>query len=111
MPDAIRTITADELKLKLDRGDDFRLVNALGAWEFRAAHIPGSEHFENLNQTMESLMPDEEIVVYCTNPACRASHELYNELVEHGYGNVRRFEGGLEAWAGADYPLDGDGIT
>jgi hypothetical protein len=42
---AMRLISAHELKEKLDRGDPLKLVNALGDWEYQAAHIPGSLHF------------------------------------------------------------------
>ncbi len=35
-------ITLNELREKLYRGDDFKLVMALGDWHFRAVHIPGS---------------------------------------------------------------------
>jgi rhodanese-related sulfurtransferase len=110
MSDPIRVISAPELKAKLDGGDHLRLVNALGDWEFRAAHIPGSEHFANTEQVLESMRPDEEIVVYCSNPACRASQKLYKDLVEHGFENVRRFEGGLSAWEDAGYPLEGEDV-
>src|SRR5215217_3404098 len=41
----MRLISAQALKEKLDRGDPLKLVNALGEWEYRAAHIPGSLHF------------------------------------------------------------------
>src|SRR5689334_5966640 len=40
----IRTINRDELRDKLARGDDFRLVMALNRWAFDAKHIPGSLH-------------------------------------------------------------------
>ena len=35
-------IDREELKAKLDRGDDFKLVMTLGEWAFEAQHIPGS---------------------------------------------------------------------
>jgi rhodanese-related sulfurtransferase len=110
MSDAIRVISADELKAKLDRGDDLRLVNALGDWEFNAKHIPGSEHFANTERVVDAIRPDEDVVVYCSNPACRASQKLYKDLVERGYENVRRFEGGLEVWEDAGYPLEGEDV-
>ena len=37
----IRTISRDELKAKLDRGDDFKLIMALNRWAYDAKHIPG----------------------------------------------------------------------
>jgi rhodanese-related sulfurtransferase len=47
-------------------------------------------------------------VVYCTDPACVASQFAYQWLVEAGYTNVRRYEGGLSDWAAAGYQLDSD---
>jgi rhodanese-related sulfurtransferase len=108
--DDIRVITADELKAKLDRGDRLRLVNSLKDWEFNAKHIPGSEHFSGIEDATTSLKPDEEIVVYCTDPPCGASQKMYWDLVDRGFENVRRFEGGLVAWDAAGYPLEGDAV-
>ena len=45
-------IEREELKAKIDRGDDFRLVNALGGWAFRASRIPGSVHFDSPEEAM-----------------------------------------------------------
>jgi rhodanese-related sulfurtransferase len=108
MSDPIRVISADDLKAKLDRGDEFRLVNALGDWEFNAKRIPGSEHFTKAEQAVEAIRPDEDVVVYCSNPACRASQKLYKDLVERGFENIRRFEGGLSEWEDKGYPLEGE---
>ncbi len=38
----IRTIGRDELKAKLDRGADFKLIVALNRWAYDSKHIPGS---------------------------------------------------------------------
>lgn len=103
-------IAADELKAKLDRGDRFKLVNALGEWEFRAKHISGSLHFSSVEEALAELSPEDEIVVYCSNPSCRASSEMYKELHEKGYRNVRRFEGGIVGWEDAGYALEGDWV-
>jgi hypothetical protein len=35
-------ITRDELKARLDRGDDFDLLMAMGELAFRVKHIPAS---------------------------------------------------------------------
>jgi rhodanese-related sulfurtransferase len=110
LTETVRVITTDELKAKLDRGDRFRLINALGDWEFRAKHIPGSEHFASIDEAVASVNPDEEVVVYCSNPVCRASKDMYFELVQRGYGDVRRFEGGLLAWEDAGYDFEGDAV-
>ena len=51
----IRTIDRVDLKAKIDRGDDFRLVMALNDWAFRASHIPGSIHFATVEAALDAL--------------------------------------------------------
>ena len=104
----IRTIEREELKTKLDRGDEFKLVMAMHEWGFRAAHIPGSLHFNTVDDAKEHLDIDDEIVVYCSDPACVASQFAYRWLVEAGYTNVRRYEGGISDWAAAGYELESE---
>ncbi len=57
-------ITSEEVKEKLDRGDDFKLAMVLGDWQFRAKHIPGSLNIHTFETAWEALDPDDEIVVY-----------------------------------------------
>jgi rhodanese-related sulfurtransferase len=104
----MKLISRDELKQKLDRGDDFKLVMALGEWAFRARRIPGSLNITTPEQAVAALHKDDEIVVYCSNPACTASMMAYNILVNLGYQNVRRYAGGIEDWDEAGYPMEGE---
>jgi hypothetical protein len=57
-----------ELKEKLDRGDDFKLVMVLGEWEYRAKHIPGSVRVSTIDEGLETLDYEDEIVLYDTGP-------------------------------------------
>jgi rhodanese-related sulfurtransferase len=101
-------INGDELKEKLDRGDDFKLVMVLSEWAFRAKHIPGSIHIDSLEKAKEDLSLDEEIIVYCAGPDCIASQAAYHMLVGNGFTHVKRFAGGLAEWEDAGYPLEGE---
>ncbi len=103
----IKTIDRDELKAKLDRGDDFKLVMTLHDWAYRALHIPGSLHYHSVEDALEALSIDDEIVVYCSNVDCVASQFAYRGLVEAGYSNVRRYSGGLADWESAGLRLEG----
>jgi rhodanese-related sulfurtransferase len=103
----IRTISRDELKAKLDAGDDIRLVMALNRWAFDAKHIPGSLHFDTPEELYAAIAPDDEVIVYCSNVDCLASVALYRDLVRRGYSNVRRYAGGLLDWEDAGLPLVG----
>jgi rhodanese-related sulfurtransferase len=106
-PVPIRTISRDELKAKLDRADDFKLIMALNRWAFDAKHIPGSLHFDTPEALYAAIKPEDEVVVYCSNVDCLSSVALYRDLVRRGYGNVRRYSGGLLDWEDAGLPMEG----
>jgi len=101
-------ISRENLKEKLDRKDDFKLVMVLGDWQFRAMHIPGSLNIPTPEIAQEMLELDDEIVVYCSNVACAASVIAYNQLTAHGYKNVQRYAGGISEWEESGYPVEGE---
>ena len=103
-------IEREELKAKLDRGDDFKLVMTLSEWAFEAQHIPGSINITQMQDVEKYLDRDDEIVVYCSNEQCIASQVAYKILEGRGYKNIRRYAGGLVDWEAAGYPLDGSGF-
>jgi rhodanese-related sulfurtransferase len=104
----IKLISRDELKEKLDRGDDFKLVMTYHEWAYRAMHIPGSINIYTKEDALAELDPSDEIVVYCTNVSCQASVKAVRILVSHGFKNVRRYAGGLQDWEQAGYRLVGE---
>jgi rhodanese-related sulfurtransferase len=107
----MKLISREELKEKLDKEEDIKLVFALGAWQYHATHIPGSLHFDDREEALQVLEQDDEIIVYCSNPACAASSLAYRFLISHGYKNVRRYAGGLLEWENAGYPLEGQSVN
>lgn len=104
----LETITAEQLKAKLDRGDDFKLVMAFDGWRYEAAHIPGSLGVGSLSAARELLSLDDEIVVYCLSRDCTASQILHRALKEAGYTKVRRYSEGVHGWREAGYVLEGE---
>lgn len=110
MTDEVRTIDREELRQKLERHDDFKLVLSLSDWDFQRKRIPGSIHFDSPDAMLKTLQKDEDIVVYCTNPPCKQSIRAYHFLVDHGYTKVRRYSAGIADWEGAGLPLEGSWI-
>jgi protein-disulfide isomerase/rhodanese-related sulfurtransferase len=101
-------ISLEDLKIRVDQGDDFKLVMTLGEQAFRMAHIPGSISIANMEQAKGLISPEDEIVVYCHDENCPASKAAYEMLVSHGFDNVRRFAGGIRAWQEAGYHVERD---
>ncbi len=64
----LKTITREELKAKMDRGDDVVLLEVLGEASYQRAHLPGAIRFQDTSRAPE-LLPDKsaEVVAYCSN--------------------------------------------
>jgi rhodanese-related sulfurtransferase len=64
----VKTIAREALKEKMDRRDDFLLLEVLGEVSFNREHLPGAVRYEGRDQ-VEALAPDRstEIVAYCSN--------------------------------------------
>ena len=107
---SMNLISAEELKAKLDRSEDFKLVMAVSDWAFQISHIPGSLNSHSPRQAAESLRPDDEIVVYCSCVQSIASLWAYRFSRASGCKNVRRFAGGLMDWDAHGYPLEGSSV-
>ena len=104
----MKVISTEQLKYKLDSGDNFKLVMTMNQWAYDHMHIPGSLHFNNLSEAIAQLTPNDEIVVYCSTKWCHESIDAYLVLRNQGFKKLYRYAGGLEAWLDAHYPLEGD---
>ena len=64
----MKTITREELKAKMDREDDFVLLEVLGEVSYRRAHLPGAIRLQDTGRALD-LFPDKgtHIVAYCSN--------------------------------------------
>ena len=107
----MNTITKEELKLKLEASENFRLLMCMNEEAFNTKHIPGSVCF-NINESLNcNYSVDEEIIVYCSGEECRFSTNAYNFLQSEGYKRVYHYPGGLADWEKAGYPLNGNIIN
>ncbi len=68
----VAAISRDDLKMKIDRAEKFRLVETLPAASYHHAHLPGAINLppHQVKQLAPTLLPDKaaDIVVYCANP-------------------------------------------
>jgi rhodanese-related sulfurtransferase len=64
----VKTIDREELQQKIDRGDDFLLLEVLGEASYNREHLPGAVRYEGRDQ-VSVLAPDRStgIVAYCSN--------------------------------------------
>ena len=68
----MKTISRDELKLKIDRRDKFLLVETLPRTSYQHAHLPGAINLppDQVKELAVLVLPDKaaDIVVYCAKP-------------------------------------------
>jgi rhodanese-related sulfurtransferase len=106
----MNTISREELKTKLDRGDPLKLVMVMPLSAYTAKHIPGSFVCITPQEAYALLEAHDEIIVYCSDPAYMNSHHAYEVLEQHGYRHLRNSAGGLVDWEAAGYPLEGESV-
>ena len=109
----MKLISRTDLRDKINRWEDLKLVFVLGEWHYEAMRIPGSLNIPcspglfGSQDALNELKSDDEIVVYCSGEACYASISVYHLLVQRGFKNVSRYAGGLLDWQAAGYPVAG----
>ena len=107
---AVRTISREELKGKLDRGQSVVVVETLGPAYYEDAHLPGAINIPHteVDELAPKLLPDKaaQVVVYCSNRACQNSPQAARRLEALGYGNVYDYEEGKQDWIEAGLPIE-----
>src|SRR4051812_16285197 len=92
----VRELTVNDVKQKLDRKEQFHLVDVREESEWNAGHLPMAEHLGKgiIERDIETKIPDlsSEIVLYCGG-GYRSALAADN-LQKMGYTNVFSMDGG-----------------
>jgi rhodanese-related sulfurtransferase len=103
----IRELSVEEVKEKLDRKDEFHLVDVREESEWSRDHIAGATYLGKgvIERDIEQKIPDKKapIVLYCGG-GFRSALAADN-LQKMGYSNVFSMDGGIREWREKGYPL------
>ena len=103
----VKECTVADVKQKLDRGDQFHLVDVREESEWAAGHLPQAEHLGKgvIERDIEAKIPDTnaEIVLYCGG-GYRSALAADN-LQKMGYHNVISMDGGFRGWKEAGHAV------
>jgi len=93
------TITVQELKVRLDKGDKIVLVDVREPWEFAAAKIEGAIliPLATIPQSLDKLDRNAEIVCHCHHGMRSADATAF--LQQQGFKSVKNLVGGIDAWS------------
>src|SRR5262249_12361451 len=104
----IREISVEEVKRKLDAGDQFQFIDVREDHEWNQDHAAGARHLGRgiIERDVEKIETDKsaEIVLYCGG-GFRSALAADN-LQKMGYTNVLSMAGGIKAWREAGYPME-----
>lgn len=93
------SITPQELKSRLDKGDQLVLLDVREEWEHSLAKIEGSTLIPlgTLPQAFDKLSKDSEIIAYCHHGMRSADATQF--LLQQGFSSVKNLVGGIDAWS------------
>lgn len=107
----VRESSVDEVKTRLDRGENFVLVDVREESEWAADHLPGAVYLGKgiIERDVEERFPDfnTPLVLYCGGGF--RSVLAADNLQKMGYRNVVSMDGGIRDWRERGYPLTSDG--
>jgi sulfur-carrier protein adenylyltransferase/sulfurtransferase len=97
--DEIPTMSAQELKRKIDAREPFELIDVREAFEYEIARIDGAKLIPlgEIAERVDELQRERPIVVHCHSG--RRSAEAVRLLQQRGFANVYNLEGGIDAWS------------
>jgi rhodanese-related sulfurtransferase len=101
----IKEIEANELKARLDAGDNVELLDIRSAAEIAQGVLPNSQHvpMHLIPLRMNDFPKDKDVVLYCRSGA--RSYHACNYLMQQGVTNVINLRGGIIAWARSGYDI------
>ncbi len=96
---AVKEVSVQELKRRLDAGEQFQLLDVREPWEIALASLPGSIHIPlgQLPARLAELQTDSDLIVMCKSGGrSRRATEL---LLARGFDRAANLSGGIDAWA------------
>ena len=97
--EATGDIDPTEVKQKIDRGDDFVLIDVREPHEYQICNIPQAKLIPlgEVQKRMNELNTSDEIVMHCK--AGTRSAKAVEMLKQAGFKRVRNMKGGILAWS------------
>ena len=90
-------ITVEELKRKIDNGEDFQLIDVRETFEYEVSNL-GGENIPLSGIMIESdkIATDKPVIVQCRSG--KRSAAAIAQLQTLGFDNLYNLEGGILAW-------------
>jgi len=111
----MKTVSASGLKSLLDQGRQLTIIDVLPEQYYQSRHMAGALNYCVYEVVfLDRIQADfrdrgAALAVYSASHRCMAAQDAADKLVAAGYQDVTVCMDGIEAWAGAGYPVEGSG--
>ena len=95
----VKEVDAQELKARIDAGEDIALIDIRSDAEVAQGILPDSEHLAMhlIPLKMQDFPKDKEVILYCRSGA--RSYHACAYLQQQGITNAVNLRGGIISWA------------
>lgn len=99
----MKELTVEELKSKIDNGEDFQLIDVREEFEYEVSNLNGVNiPLADVVLEMDKISRDKPVVVHCRSG--KRSAQAIFLLEQEGYDNLYNLKGGILAWRDAFDP-------
>lgn len=90
-------ITVEELKRKIDKGEDFQLIDVRETFEYEVSNLEGVNiPLSGIMIESDKIATDKPVIVHCRSG--KRSAAAIMQLQTLGFDNLYNLEGGILAW-------------
>jgi rhodanese-related sulfurtransferase len=109
-PDAdLRKMHVDEVAARVEKKDPRTFVyDANKPERYAKGHVPGAKWVDSMNLAADTLPADKtsDVVFYCWNEQCSASHAAARAATKLGYANAYVMPEGIVGWESKGKPTE-----
>ena len=104
----VTTIAADRLKLLLDAGEKFILVDLRPAQEFQLKRLAGSRSIpaSELEKRLGEIPKSGRVVIYAATPSNDIPDEVFQLFEDARYKNITVMLEGFQGWEKRKFPVE-----
>jgi rhodanese-related sulfurtransferase len=101
----IKSMNVEELKAKLDNGEEIVVIDCREQMEWNEGHIGAAKllPLSEFQERFSELSPDANLVLQCRSG--KRSLTACQILLENDYENLTNLEGGILAWIEKGYEI------
>ena len=104
----VTTISVDRLKLLIDSGEKFILVDLRPAKEFRDKRLPGSRSIPvtELEKRLSEIPKSGRVVIYAAEASNDIPDAVFQLFEDERYKNITVMLEGFQGWEKRKYPVE-----